>query len=81
VPQQKLYLFDLSSGPPAQFRARAAEIAGRQALDANPVRVVEHDFPNRGGAQPRARHLSLNSWNFGRPRAGVVPAGDAAIHC
>src|ERR1035437_2973918 len=61
VPEQKLYLFEIPSRPPAQFRARATEIMGRQALDACTVRVMQHDFPNRSCAQRGARHLAILS--------------------
>jgi hypothetical protein len=47
VPQKKLYLFEIPAGPPTQFRARATQIVGRQPLDADLVRVLQHDFPNR----------------------------------
>src|SRR5208283_3991991 len=61
VPQQKLDLFEISARLPAQFRACAPQIMGRQVLDANLVRVMQHDFPNRRGAQRRARYLVILS--------------------
>jgi len=61
MPQQKLYLLEIPAGLPAQLRACAPQIVGRQVLDADPVRVMQHDFPNRGGAQRGARHLVILS--------------------
>jgi hypothetical protein len=61
MPQQKLYLFEIAAGLPAQFRARAPQIVGRQALDADKVRIMQYDLPHRGGAKRGARHLVIFS--------------------
>jgi hypothetical protein len=45
-PKQKLDLFEMTSGSSAQFRARPAEIAGRQALNPGTVPLMQDDFPS-----------------------------------
>ena len=71
VPEQKLYLLEIAAGFPAQFRACAPQIVGRQVLDADLVRVMQHDLPNRRGAKRRSRHLVVLAH---RPK--YFPLGD-----
>ena len=78
MPQQKLDQFEILAGLAAQFCARPPQIVGRQVLDANLVRAMQHDFPDRGGAKRGVRHLVIFSY---RPKylplrgANLFPGG------
>jgi hypothetical protein len=70
VPEQKLYLLKIASGLPAQFCACAPQIVGRQVLDADLVRVMQHDLPDRRRAERGARHLVVLSHRPKYPSLG-----------